>query len=224
MDQLPGEKTKLTEFEPHVVHLRSIEFNGNPPSLSAFPEWVWYTPAPACLWGGLDNVVLSGIQTELGLEYQQAVFNVQLFDGFQNKEGDYWNRTLWAVEQTGWAKLKTEILNVTNVNSSEGLLIKYGLQILDIVDPIAAQNASVVTTDTPKVRVFCFGVMTNRYTIAVKQSPDVGSYPKPLRLKPEPGMITLAAQTLVEGADLGETARKFENLRIEGSDSRYDNL
>ena len=76
MDQLPGEKTKFTEFKPHVVNLRSIEFNGNPPSLSAFPEWVWYTPAPACLWGGLDNVVLSGIQTELGIEYQQADFYI----------------------------------------------------------------------------------------------------------------------------------------------------
>lgn len=223
MDQLPGEKTKFTEFKPHVVNLRSIEFNGNPPSLSAFPEWVWYTPAPACLWGGLDNVVLSGIQTELGIEYQQAVFNVQLFDGFQNKQGDYWNRTLWGVEQPNWSKLKNELLKVTNVNHGEGLLIKYGLQVFEIVDPIAVQNSPVVSAETPRLTVFCFGVMTNKYTIALNP-PQGEGYPRPVRLKAESGMVTLASQTLTEGDDLSDTARKFENLRIEGSDSRYDNL
>ena len=93
-------------FTPRVVDVKDIKFSGNASSLSSFADWVWYTPAPAFLWGGLGNAILSDLQESLGLEYYQRSFDTLIFSGFEHEGSQHWNRTLWASPQTDWAKLR----------------------------------------------------------------------------------------------------------------------
>jgi hypothetical protein len=220
MAEQPVEE-KYVEFKPYEIHIRNVEFAGNPPSLAVFPEWVWYTPAPACMWGGLDHDILSGLQLELGVEYYQAIFGTQIFAGFENKEGDYWNRTLWAIKQHDWGKFKEELLKVTSVDVDKELLVKYGLQEVEVYDPIAVQNSTVVTPKTPTLTVFGVGVMTNKHTIAFNPAQSIQERPRVYTQKPDPIMVALSVKILKDSKSLEDVAREFRNVQIEGSDSRY---
>lgn len=222
MDNLPGEKSKFVSFTAEPVNVRRIELQGNIPNLSVFPDWVWYTPAPARLWGHLTDDVLYAVQQDVGAEFYQATFNSQIFSGLSYKGDAYWQFTLWAAPQTAWGKLKEELLRVTQVNTSTSEVIKYGLQVLKVPDPVAVQNESVVTDKTATLDLFCFGVMSNKYTIAFNPAQGNRPFPAPMRMKPEPGMVSLGDKVLNAGDDLGATADKFRALRIDGSDKRYD--
>lgn len=215
----PGQ-SQFTTFTPYKVNVRTVEFDGNPPALSAFPEWVWYTPAPLFLWGGLGHKILSEMQTSLGLEYYQATFNTQIFSGLDWNGDSFWNHTLWAVEQTQWSKFKTELLGVTNVDIEQAIVVKYGLQELTIYDPIASQNNPIVTTETPRADIFAFGVMSNKSTVAFDTNSGLVSHPGVYTLAPDPAFVTMAAKVLADQTELGGVAEQFEKLSL--VDSKYD--
>jgi hypothetical protein len=213
-------KSKYSTFTPHAVHMRNVEFTGNPPSLSVFPGWVWYTPAPACLWGGLGNDILSELQDELGLEYYRAIFDVPIFTGFEDKVGDAWNRTLWAIAQPDWSKFKDGLLGVTNVDIGSRTMVKYGLQELTIYDPLVSAKSGVITPESPTVFIYVFGVMSNKVTIAFNPAQSLVELPHVYTQRPEAAIVELANRTLREEADLGEIA---DNVRTTAqSMSEYD--
>ena len=202
-------ENKQSEFTPYTVHVRNIEFSGNPPALSAFPEWVWYTIAPACLWGGLGDEILSKLQEDLELEYYQKAFDTPIFSGFEGAIDDLWNRTLWAVAQVDWSKFKTALLEVTNIDVTKGLMIKYGLQELTIYDPLAIQTSNVITPQTPTAVIYAFGVMSNQGTIAFNPAQKLVERPHVYSQKPEPVIVDLAQKTLARESALGEVAENI---------------
>jgi hypothetical protein len=209
---------KFVKFTPYKVQVRPVEFSGTPPSLSVFPEWVWYTPAPAFLWGGLGHDILSELQNEFGFEYYQSTFKVPIFSGFESDGDAFWNHTLWASKQAEWKTFKDAMIGVTNVNIESELIIRYGLQDLVIYDPIAVQNNSLITPDTPTAAVFAFGVISNKSTIAFDVGRGVVDRPHVYTLPPTPEFVEVANNLLAGQRELGGVAENFKNIQIEGSE------
>tara|TARA_R110002020_G_scaffold276042_2_gene491249 strand:- start:14498 stop:15169 length:672 start_codon:yes stop_codon:yes gene_type:complete len=216
-------EAKYEKFTSYKVNIRPIEFAGKPPSLSAFPEWVWYTPAPAFLWGGLSNTILSGLQQELNIEYYQGIFNTVIFSGFENGGNSFWNHTLWAAKQEEWGILKDALLGVTNVNTEHNLMVKYGLQEVLVYDPIAVQNSNLISPETPVATIYAFGVMSNKSTIAFNPATGVSSHPHVYTIPPDPGIVELSNQLLKGQTDIGGVAEQFRDVCIDGSEyKKYD--
>jgi hypothetical protein len=216
-------ESKHAQFTPYKVNVRPVEFAGNPPALSAFPEWVWYTPAPAFLWGGLNNIILSGLQQELNIEYYQGVFNTVIFSGFESEGSAFWNHTLWAIKQEEWAPFKESLLGVTNVDVENHLMIKYGLQEMNIYDPLAVQNNKVVSPETPVATIYAFGVMTNKSTVAFNPAEGVVARPHVYTQAAAPEIVSLAEKILQGQTELGGVADQFKNVQIEDSEyKKYD--
>jgi|TARA_R110002051_G_scaffold297430_3_gene363774 hypothetical protein len=210
-------ESKFVKFTPYKVNVRPVEFGGTPPSLAVFPEWVWYTPAPAFLWGGLGHAILSELQHELGFEYYQATFRVSLFSGFDVQGDAFWNNTLWACKQTEWEPFKEALLGVMNVDMENGLIVKYGLQELSVYDPVAVQNNSVITPDTPTLDVVAFGVMSNKSTIAFDVTSGAVERPHVYTVTPDPAFVEMADMLLSGQQELGGVVDNFKNVKIDGS-------
>jgi len=211
-------ESKYTQFDTHKVNVRPVEFAGNPPSLSVFPEWVWYTPAPVFLWGGLNDVILSGLQQELDIEYYQGVFNTTIFSGFESGGSAFWNHTLWAISRESWVPFKDALLGVTTVDVENHLMVKYGLQEVTIYDPIAIQNDTLISPKTPVITIYAFGVMTNKSTVAFNSAEGVVAHPHVYTQPPMPEIVLLAEKLLEGQTEMGGVAERFKDVRIDGSE------
>ena len=206
------EKSVYKEFVPHVVNVSDIKFQGNPETLSNFPQWVWYTVAAPVLWGGLDNKVLSSIQQEIDVTYHCKMFEKPIFTGFELAGNAAWNHTLWAVPQPDWLKLKAELLSVTLVDVDLSLMVKFGLQELVIYDPLAIDNMSVISPDPPTHLIHAFGVMSNQKTIAFRADQKIVEHPRVYTFRPERNIISLSGKALKNQQNVADVASRMEEL------------
>lgn len=214
---MDGSKTrpvnsKFLEFSPHVVDVADIKFQGDPDSLSNFPQWVWYTVAAPVLWGGLNNEVLSSIQQETGLTYHRKIFDKPIFSGFDVDGNSVWNHVLWAVPQIDWLKLKAEFLSVTKVDVERDLMVKYGLQELVIYDPLAMDKSRVLLANSPTHLIQAFGVMSNYTTVAFRIDQNIAEHPRVYSFSPEENIIQLADKTLLGRKNLQDVASSMEEV------------
>jgi len=205
-------QSKFTEFSPHVVNVADIKFQGNPESLSNFPQWVWYTVAAPVLWGGLDNEVLSSIQQETGLTYHRKIFDKPIFAGFEVDGSSVWNHVLWAVPQVDWLKLKAEFLSVAKVDVKRDLMMKYGLQELVIYDPLAMDKSRILLTNSPTQRIQAFGVMSNYTTVAFRADQPAIEQPHVFSFKPEESVTRLAEKTLLGRKNIQDVFSSMEDV------------
>lgn len=196
------------EISPYKVNVSDIKFQGNPDTLSNFPQWVWYTIAAPALWGGLDDEVLSIVQQETSLTYHRRVFDKPIFSGFNLA----WNHTLWAVQQVEWLKLKNEFLSVTKIDTSAEVMVKYGMQELTIFDPIHMDNTLLASPTSPTHVIYAFGVMSNVKTVAFNPAQSLVECPRVYTFKPEQEIVTLADKVLEEQQTIGEAAIKMGEL------------
>ena len=206
------EKSEYKEFVPYVVDVSDIKFQGNPESLSNFPQWVWYTIAAPVLWGGLDNKVLSSIQQEIDVTYHCKVFEKAIFTGFESQRNVSWNHTLWAVPQIDWPKLKAEFLSVTLVDVDRSLMVKFGLQELVIYDPLAVDNVSIISPNSPTHLIYAFGVMSNKKTIAFRADQKIVEQPRVYTFRPERNILSLSSKALKNQQDVADVASRMEEL------------
>ena len=206
------EKSVYKEFVPHVVNVSDIKFQGNPETLSNFPQWVWYTVAAPVLWGGLDNEVLSSIQQETEVTYHRKIFEKSIFAGFESQGNVAWNHMLWAAPQTDWPKLKAEFLGATLVDVERNLMVKFGLQELVIYDPLAIDKMSVIPPDPPTHLIYAFGVMSNQKTIAFRADQKLVEHPRVYTFKPEKDIISLYGKTLKGQQNVADVASRMEEL------------
>ena len=204
--------SKFTEFSPHVVNVADIKFQGDPGSLSNFPQWVWYTVAAPVLWGGLNNEVLSSIQQETGLTYHRKIFDKPIFSGFDVDGHSVWNHVLWAVPQIDWPKLKAEFLSVAKVDVERDLMVKYGLQELVIYDPLAMDKSRILLTNSPSYLIQAFGVMSNYTTVAFRFDQSAVECPHVYTFSPEENVIKLANKTLRGRKNLQDVASSMEEV------------
>ena len=201
-------KSEFKNFSPYAVNVSDVEFKGDPDSLRDFPQWVWYTVAAPVLWGRLDDRVLSAMQQETELTYHRRVFEKPIFSGF----GSVWDCTLWAVPQVDWPAFRGEILSVTQVDTSAGLMVKYGLQELVIYDPVAVDKDFIISHEVPTLKIYAFGVMSNIKTIAFNPAQKLVERPRVYTFKAEEQIVSLAAKTLAGETDLDNVASRMEEL------------
>jgi len=194
------------------VNVADIKFQGNPESLSNFPQWVWYTVAAPVLWGGLDNEVLSSIQQETGLTYHRKIFDKPIFAGFEVDGSSVWNHVLWAVPQVDWLKLKAEFLSVAKVDVKRDLMMKYGLQELVIYDPLAMDKSRILLTNSPTQRIQAFGVMSNYTTVAFRVDQPAIEQPHVFSFKPEESVTRLAEKTLLGRKNIQDVFSSMEDV------------
>ena len=205
-------QSKFAEFSPHVVNVADIKFQGDPDSLSNFPQWIWYTVAAPVLWGGLNNEVLSSIQQETGLTYHRKIFDKPIFTGFEIDGSSVWNHVLWAVPQVDWAKLKAEFLSVTKVDVEHDLMVKYGHQELVIYDPLAMDKSRILLSNSPTHRIQAFGVMSNRTTVAFRVGQPAIEQPHVFSFKPEESIVKLSQKTLSGRRNLQDVVSSMEEI------------
>ena len=196
------------ELLPYKVNVSDIRFQGNPDTLSNFPQWVWYTIATPALWGGLDDEVLSIVQQETSLTYHRMVFDKPIFSGFDL----HWNHTLWAVQQVEWSKLKHEFLGVTKIDTSTSVMVKYGMQELTIFDPIHMDKTSLASPTSPTHVIYAFGVMSNVKTVAFNPAQSLVECPRVYTFKPQQEIVVIADKVLEEKQTMEEAAIKMGEL------------
>ncbi len=199
-------------YDIYNVEVSRIKFPSSATALSLFPQWTWYTVAPAALWGGLTDEILAAIQQVTGLTYHQCVFDTPVFSGFKRGNNPHWDHCLWAVPTDKWAVLQDEILKVTLVDTDSSTMVKYGLQELLIHDPLFADKKKHVSLESPKATVYSFGVMSNKTTIAFNPAAGLRQLPSVFTLKPEDSIVELSEKALAEKRNAEEVARKMREL------------
>lgn len=199
-------------YDIYKVDVSQVKFPSSATSLSLFPQWVWYTVAPAALWGGLTDEVLAAVQQVTNITYHQYVFDKPIFQGFTFGGRPHWNHSLWAVESEKWEALQDELLKVTLVDTESSTMVKYGLQELVIHDPLFADKKNIVSLKSPKATIYSFGVMSNKRTVAFNPAEGLKKLPSVFTMKPEPSIVSLADKALAEKRNAEAVAKKMREL------------
>lgn len=140
-------------------------------SLSEYQkEFVFFTPALLYLYGGFTNNILQDFvaQYEQGSSFTVAFFAYQakqpIFQGLEIKADMSWNYYLFGVRRIHWLAFESFMLSLALVNKD--LLIRVGLQEIEIADPMLLGRYSVVPTNPPLVTVIGFGVNSTEGAVA----------------------------------------------------------
>ena len=156
---------KQYTFKPFRVPKYRIKFE-NAKRLSDIDGYLWYTPAALYLWGRFSETNLGEIVSRTDIKIFWYKFDKPIF---QNFDVD-WNHLLWASSVEDWIKLVDGILETVQFDIPKKELYQYGLQSLDILDPLYIDTNRIVDEKTPVVPIKSFGVLSNKRQIAFDSS------------------------------------------------------
>lgn len=195
---LRGDLPSRERDHGYVVHSEfvpkpSLTLPASLQSLAALQaEYVLFTPALPYLYGQLQDAVLLDHVNRCGDPGLAVLrFDVALFSGLETPSGDAdWNRSLWVVRQDAWPKFVDTLLTVANVDSQRRRVYRFGLQELQVADPLPSLVVS--TTALPSVAIHAFGVRTNLWTLAFEPAGAFGLTPRVRRWPPAPDCVRFA--------------------------------
>lgn len=162
--------------------VRKYHFTVGPAeSLAAFQEeWAFFTPAVMYLRGGFEDAYLIDYMYELQEEVRFCFhkFDRPLFDGLFTPTGDAdWNYVLWALRREYWDGFVDFVCSISVADVDAKHVWRYGLQEVDVVDPVALSGRAVITAP-PLLRVGAFGIYGSRNRLYFRRSPSPFGAPR----------------------------------------------
>jgi hypothetical protein len=155
------------------VPMRALKFAPRVQSLTPFLErFAFFTPAPAYLWGSLHPRVLADFlaQQQGTVEFFHRKFERPLFRGLEAPNGDVaWNHVLWAVERPHWQPLVDHLCAAVLTDSPRQVVYRFGLQNLEIVDPLFLDRRVLCPAVLPSLAIGAFGVRSSAFTAAFQE-------------------------------------------------------
>lgn len=152
----------------YILPKRRLQFGEGVSALQPFvQEFAFFTIAPAYLWGAFQDLVLWDYQNLRGrsVEFFHQKFHRPLFRGLELANGDVdWNHALWVVRRADWESFADHICATVLTDTPEQAVYRFGLQELEIADPLFVDRNVLCYTDIPLLAVSAVGVRSNRYT------------------------------------------------------------
>lgn len=126
-------------------------------------DYHFFTPALLYFFGAITDLLWIDLQktmtSELRLYHRK--FYSPVVSGLMGPNGDTdWNHVLWAVTKSQWLDVVRWVTSVM-LTDYDTRLIAFGEQDLQIMDPLAADNAHAVV---PSITVSAFGIKTAEAT------------------------------------------------------------
>lgn len=167
---------------------------GTAESLAVMDGFVFFSPAILYIHGALkDAMLLDFIRnngTDVPLFFHR--FGSPVFGGLQAKTGDVgWNHGLMALAAENWEAFSGFMTSITVVHRDTKQVIRYALQELTIVDPLAREKHQILDGSPVPLTIGMFGLDGAQCRIAMTQ-PDVKTYDLP-RLKVHPPTAEMKA-------------------------------
>lgn len=173
MDHDPLEETP--KFVGPVVDQRGIVRKYRMPvskaeSLLALnDEYAFFTPAALYLHGsfveGMWVDYMYEMQADVPLYFQK--FARPIFRGLATRDRDpSWNHVLWAVTRDYWDSVVNFLCSLSLVDRETQTVVRYGLQELNVLDPLAIDKAGLIREDLPLLPIGVFGVYGNKTKVA----------------------------------------------------------
>jgi len=199
----PYEVSREYEIRPYVVPKKRIQLSGVS-RLADADRYVWYTPAPLYLWGGLTDVQLSDLQQHYGIEYYWIRFSDPLFEGLTFRDDPGWNHMLWAAKASDWDKLLDGLLSIVHLDAERRRIIVYATQKLMIPDPVVVSKRRSIDS-APPAEVYGFAVRASDKSYAFDNASNLQVTLKrraAIRTFPADEELTDIAKTIFAGPDL----------------------
>ena len=104
-----------------------------------------------------------------------------------------WNHVLWGVVKDKYKALENYLLSVSFTAAAEGWLSRIGAQDVMILDPLAVDQAAIVSLTAPRISIVVWGVDSSQGAVAVEMSPGaVFEMPRLKRHPPQPETVAEA--------------------------------
>ncbi len=182
-----------------AVRIEKFEMTfGEAEGLHCFTDEVqFFTPALLYMYGRFTDEPLAQFMNEQdgALQVMHHRFEKPIFQGFEapmtgNKD---WNHVLWGVIKEKYQALENYLLSVTFTASAESWLSRIGAQDATILDPLAVDQAAIVSLNAPRIPIIVWGVDSSLACLAVEMSPGaVFEMPKLKRHPPQPETVAEA--------------------------------
>lgn len=129
-------------------------------------DFVFFTPAALYVKGGFTDAPLIDHMVEMGedVPLYHYKFNRPLFKGLESRSGDKaWNHVLWAVPIPFWEAFSNFVASLTIADRDTNSVMRYGVQELEILDPVAVDKLTVLGVALPRVTVYAFHLYGSRF-------------------------------------------------------------
>lgn len=162
-------------------------------SLADLKDYRFFNPAVPYLLGGFREVYWCEWMLELGHDVPLYFhrFEQQVFEGLESRTGDTgWNFGLMAVREEHWELLVDFFCELTVTMRTTQSAVRYGLQELTILDPIAMDRRKVFVGEQTLATIGAFGLYGNK-AVAYFDNPPL-SRPRLTFREAEPSMVRFA--------------------------------
>lgn len=190
-----------------AVQVEKFEMTfGGAEGLHCFTDEVqFFTPALLYMYGRFTDEPLAQFMNEQdgGLQVMHRRFQQPIFKGFEapmtgNKD---WNYVLWGVVKEKYKALENYLLSVSFTASAEGWLSRIGAQDVTILDPLAVDQATIVSLTAPRISIVVWGVDSSLAALSVEMSPGAVFEMPRLKRHPPQEETVAEAKALFAGRD-----------------------
>lgn len=176
-----------------VVRKRRLE-PGAATSLEQLKDYTFFTPAVPYLFGLFREVYWSEWMRSLGhdVDLYFHKFEQQIFDGLISRTQDpTWNYALLACRAEDWPQLTDFFCELTVTMRQSKTAIRYAVQELNILDPLAMDKRKVFVGDQTRATIHAFGLYGSHGGAYFEQATPMHR-PKLTFQGPNPEMVTFA--------------------------------
>lgn len=148
---------------------RQLAFTSTVRHLRPFTErFVFFTIAPAYLWGRFsDAVLLDFLQVHGDAQFFYKKFERPIFRGLTAPNGDPdWNFVLWAMEQPYWPAFAEHLDGTVMSDRFTRMTYGFGIQELEIADPLFLDRTILCPADVPTLSIYGVGIRGSHYLAA----------------------------------------------------------